>query len=91
MKKSTQVFIASCIGSLFNAIPVTPYAAAALREMAFGDSPLSLLTPLDVSMTTPSPDSLVVACGITCGYFLADCAQMLRFPAENLAETIFGA
>lgn len=69
------VFLASCFGSMANALTTSLYALSAFHEMVVSsDKPISL--------TMSAPDQLVWSCGITVGYFIADCLQMVIYHKE---------
>ena len=67
IRPSVAVFLASCLSSLFNATITSGFAIAAAWSIFKSADPISL--------TTPSPTSLMIATGATCGYFVAGMAE----------------
>jgi hypothetical protein len=78
MRPSAMVFLSSCAGSLLNSVTTSVFALSAVHSIYRSGAPLSA--------TTAAPLGLVISTGITCGYFLADCVQMIRYHSENKRE-----
>jgi len=76
-KTSAIVFLASGVGSIANAMATSPFASYAMWQMLHEE---------EVSLVMKSPDELIVAAAIACGYFVGDCYQMIRYHEENLSE-----
>ena len=97
---SRRVFVASCTKDLLNAVTATPCALAALFGLLLGrpDASLSCTTvaagaagaagaAAESSLLAQKLPALgLVACGITCGFFAADCVVLWRHGDELSAE-----
>ena len=94
---SRRVFVASCTKDLLNAMTATPCALAALCGLLLGRPGASLsCTAAAVGVAGAAAESSLlvqrlpalglVACGITCGFFAADCVVLWRHGDELVAE-----
>ena len=80
----TRFFCALCCGALVNCSVVSWPALAALQELydkhgfnlACDGASINLLH-------LPAPPNAVLACGLTCGYFLQDSLLLLLYPKET--------
>eukprot|EP00966_Prymnesium_polylepis_P159947 3696874-Prymnesium_polylepis.1 len=79
MRPSTAVFLASCFGSMANALVTSPLALRAFYMMVVNPGQ-------PISLTMSAPEDLVWSCGITAGYFIADCLQMVLYHADYKRE-----
>jgi len=97
---SRRVFVASCTKDLLNAVTATPCALAALCGLLLGRPDASLSCTAAAAgaagavgaaaesslLAQKLPAFGLVACGITCGFFAADCVVLWRHGDELCAE-----
>ena len=89
LDKEKRFFIVTCVTSLCMSLLVTPLALYALYRIYF--DPVSVLecgtsgSANIVNMVVVS-DAAQIACGLTCGYFLQDCMNMLLNPKQFTKE-----
>lgn len=86
LKPSTRIFCASCAKDLLNACVAGPLAAIALLDIwRDPNAVVSCAGPLHL-LNLPVGREAILACGITCGFFVADCVVLVRYPAEMAKE-----
>ena len=84
LEPDRRLFTATCVTSLINASILSPLSLYAGWLFMNSPSGLNLECASGVKslITTPSNLYGVVAVGLTCGYFLADCVWLILYPKQ---------
>ena len=93
LDKEKRFFVVTCITSLCMSLIVTPLALYALHRIYFDPASVlecSLSDSVNIVNRAAISDAALIACGLTCGYFLQDCMNMLLNP-QVLTKELGGA
>ncbi len=79
-------FIASCISALCNALVTSPLVIPPFFDMLSSTAGLSCAGDAPNFARLGAPSAVATACGLTCGYFIADSVLMLMYPKSTKKE-----
>ena len=84
MEFQAQLYSASCITSLFNALFVSWPALYSLYTMYQTGFNIECGGASPYLLSLPAPSGAVFACALTCGYFVQDSLLLAVFPKETM-------